>query len=82
MPSTRCRRRIRSAKKAARPELKGHEGWQGGNWQELFDTSHDAFVDNVQRVDYDTTSCEEFIEKFVVFVCFKVFVKNIFCYLC
>jgi len=64
MPSTRCRRRIRSAKKAARPELKGTEGWQGGNWQELFDTSHDAFVDNVQRVDYNTTSCEEFIEKY------------------
>jgi len=64
MPSTRCRRRIRSAKKAARPELKGVEGWMGGNFQENFNTNHDSFVDNVQRVDYLTTSCEEFIEKY------------------
>ena len=63
MSSHKARKRIRVAKKAARPELKGEEGWSGCRYQEWFNTSLSSVKDNVERIDYLTMSHEEFIEK-------------------
>lgn len=63
MSTHKSRKRIRVAKKAARPELKGEEGWSGSKYQEWFDTSHSTVKDNVERINYQTVTCEEFIEK-------------------
>lgn len=63
MSSHKSRKRIRIAKKAARPELKGDEGWQGFAYDKWFDLSHETVKDNVPRVDYLKCSHEEFVEK-------------------
>ena len=63
MSSHKSRKRIRAAKKAARPELKGEDGWCEHNYHKWFDTSLSTVKDNVERIDYLTTTCEEFIEK-------------------
>lgn len=63
MSSHRARKRIRTAKKAARPELKGEQNWRANSYQEWFDVSHETVKDNVERIDCLTTSCEEFVAK-------------------
>ena len=62
MSNHKSRKRIRSAKKAARPELKGESGWRGFHYQEWFDTSTPVH-DTVPRIDYEKVSPEEFINK-------------------
>uniref|UniRef100_H2ZH55 JmjC domain-containing protein n=1 Tax=Ciona savignyi TaxID=51511 RepID=H2ZH55_CIOSA len=57
MSDHKSRKRIRAAKKAARPELKGEDGWRGHKYQEWFDTSISAVSDNVLRVDAEKLSC-------------------------
>nr|CAB3257786.1 bifunctional arginine demethylase and lysyl-hydroxylase JMJD6-A [Phallusia mammillata] len=64
MSSHKSRKRIRIAKKAARPELKGEEGWLGGGYNKWFDLSHQTVKDNVERIDYLQVSHEEFVEKY------------------
>lgn len=63
MSSHKSRKRIRIAKKAARPELKGEDGWQGAAYQKWFDLSHESVKDNVERADCLSMSHEEFIKK-------------------
>lgn len=64
MSTKRSRKRIRSAKRSARPELKGEEGWRGFRYQDNFNTSVDSFTDNAIRIDYRTVSHEEFVDKY------------------
>jgi len=63
MSNHKSRKRIRSAKKAARPELKGESGWRGFHYQEWFDTVA-PINDTVPRIDYDQVSQEEFVNKY------------------
>ncbi|XP_071852994.1 bifunctional arginine demethylase and lysyl-hydroxylase JMJD6-like [Apostichopus japonicus] len=61
----RTRRAVLEAKKSARPELKTAEEWVRFNYHETFDEHSFASVnDNVERIDANKCSEEEFIEKF------------------
>ena len=62
MSLKRYKKRLHSAKKAARSELKG-DGWTKHNYYDWFDTSFNSIKDNVERIDCRKVSCEEFIEK-------------------
>nr|XP_002127949.1 bifunctional arginine demethylase and lysyl-hydroxylase JMJD6-A [Ciona intestinalis] len=64
MSNHKSRKRIRAAKKAARPELKGEEGWSGLKYQQWFDVSFSTVRDNVERVDVGKLSCADFIEQY------------------
>ncbi|XP_046859328.1 bifunctional arginine demethylase and lysyl-hydroxylase JMJD6-like isoform X2 [Xenia sp. Carnegie-2017] len=61
--SSKTRSRIQEAKESARPELKPDD-WTKQNYNETFDLSLDSFIDNVPRIEYHKTSCQEFIEKY------------------
>jgi len=63
MSSHKSRKRIRLAKKAARPELKGEDVWQGVAYHKWFDVSPDSVKDNVERIDFLHISHEDFIKK-------------------
>ncbi|XP_077978410.1 bifunctional arginine demethylase and lysyl-hydroxylase JMJD6-like [Glandiceps talaboti] len=60
----RARKRIREAKKIARPELKERQDWYKLNYHKLLDLSPDAVPDHVERVDATKFSTEEFIEQY------------------
>ncbi|KAK3102190.1 hypothetical protein FSP39_009492 [Pinctada imbricata] len=61
----RAIKRVREAQSKARPEL-GHDknGWHYFDYARTFDTSHRAVKDNVERVDVERVSHQEFIEKY------------------
>nr|CAG4638472.1 EOG090X06UY [Cyclestheria hislopi] len=59
----RAKKRIREAKKKARPELNSSASWTEQNYHKNFQNFLD-FKDNVERIHVDEVSCEEFIEKF------------------
>ncbi|XP_002734916.1 bifunctional arginine demethylase and lysyl-hydroxylase JMJD6-like [Saccoglossus kowalevskii] len=60
----RTRKRVREAKKAARPELKDKYDWYKLNYYKVFDLSCDSVPDKVERVDATKTTKEEFIEQY------------------
>ncbi|XP_059078290.1 bifunctional arginine demethylase and lysyl-hydroxylase JMJD6-like isoform X4 [Tigriopus californicus] len=62
--SRRARKRIRDAKKKARPELKTREMWVERNYARTFDLSWSHVPDTLARVDVKRVSPQEFIEKF------------------
>lgn len=64
MSTHKARKRIRTAKKDARPELKGHEGWHKKNYYYNFNLSHATVNDNVERIDAEAVSKEDFIERY------------------
>ncbi|EDV28609.1 uncharacterized protein TRIADDRAFT_49617 [Trichoplax adhaerens] len=60
----RTRKRIRQAKKKARPELKGSYGWKKFNYAKTMDLSLNSVRDNVERVDVRSITHQEFIRQF------------------
>uniref|UniRef100_UPI00358F7179 bifunctional arginine demethylase and lysyl-hydroxylase JMJD6 isoform X2 n=1 Tax=Myxine glutinosa TaxID=7769 RepID=UPI00358F7179 len=60
----RSRKRIKEAKANARPELQDELAWTRHDYLDKFDLSFSTVKDNVERVDTDQTSVEEFIEKY------------------
>nr|CAG4651851.1 EOG090X06UY [Triops cancriformis] len=60
----RARKRIREAKKKARPELNSRGLWTQQEYAKHFDPSMDPELDNVDRIHIKETSIEEFIEKY------------------
>ncbi|KAH9507405.1 jumonji domain-containing protein 6 [Bulinus truncatus] len=61
----RAHKRIREAKLKARPELyKETNGWYAHNYSETFDLSKEIVRDNVERVDANQISVEEFQDKY------------------
>ncbi len=60
----RARKRIREAKKKARPELKTKEMWYEKKYFENFDLRWESVNDTVERIDVGGVSPEEFIEKY------------------
>ncbi|XP_042884366.1 bifunctional arginine demethylase and lysyl-hydroxylase PSR-like [Penaeus japonicus] len=61
----RCRKRVREAKKKARPELCLEKGvWTKHDYKNKFDCSIDIVPDTVERIHTNEVPTEEFIERF------------------
>ncbi|XP_071532082.1 bifunctional arginine demethylase and lysyl-hydroxylase JMJD6 [Panulirus ornatus] len=61
----RCRKRVREAKKKARPELCVEKGaWTKLDYKAKFDCSVDKVKDTAERIHVDDVSTEEFIERY------------------
>ncbi|XP_068704492.1 bifunctional arginine demethylase and lysyl-hydroxylase JMJD6-like [Montipora capricornis] len=61
---SKTQRRVEVAKRKARPELKGTDGWTKLNYVQEFDTSFGSVKDNVPRQDCNKISKSEFVERF------------------
>ncbi|XP_037801178.1 bifunctional arginine demethylase and lysyl-hydroxylase PSR-like [Penaeus monodon] len=61
----RCRKRVREAKKKARPELCLEKGvWTKHDYKNKFDCSIDIVPDTVERIHANEVPIEEFIERY------------------
>lgn len=64
MSTHRARKRIREAKRKARPELATSDMWSAKDYRHSFDLSFDKVNDTLERINQDQVSEEEFIRRF------------------
>ena len=64
MSTHRARKRIREAKRKARPELATSDMWTAKDYCHSFDTSYEKVNDTLERINQDQVSEEEFIRRF------------------
>ena len=61
----RARKRIREAKRKARPELATSDMWVAKDYLHSFDLSYDKVNDTLERINQDRVSEEEFIRRYL-----------------
>jgi len=64
MSTHRCRKRIREAKKKARPELSTAQLWVDKDYKNTFDTDWRKVNDTLHRIDVNQVGEKEFIDRF------------------
>ena len=64
MSTHRARKRIREAKRKARPELATSDMWSAKDYRHSFDLSFDKVNDTLERINQDQVSEEEFIRRY------------------
>lgn len=64
MSTHRARKRIREAKRKARPELATSDMWTAKDYCHNFDLSYDKVNDTLERINQDQVSEEEFIKRY------------------
>ena len=63
MSTHRARKRIREAKRKARPELATSDMWVAKDFLSRFDLTYDKVNDTLERIDQDEVSEQEFIRR-------------------
>ena len=63
MSTHRARKRIREAKRKARPELASSDMWVAKDYHNRFDLSYDKVNDTLERINSNDVSEEEFIRR-------------------
>ena len=63
MSTHRARKRIREAKRKARPELASSDMWVAKDYKQTFDLSFNKVNDTLERIHNDEVSEEEFIRR-------------------
>ena len=64
MSTHRARKRIREAKRKARPELATSDMWVAKDFLNNFDLSYEKVNDTLERINQDEVSEDEFIKRF------------------
>ena len=64
MSTHRARKRIREAKRKARPELATSDMWVAKDFLNNFDLSYEKVNDTLERINEDEVSEDEFIRRF------------------
>lgn len=65
MSTHRARKRIREAKRKARPELATSDMWVAKDFLNKFDLNYAKVDDTLERIDQDEVSEDEFIKRFI-----------------
>ena len=66
MSTHRARKRIREAKRKARPELATSDMWVAKDFLNNFDLSYEKVNDTLERINQDEVSEDEFIKRFTI----------------
>lgn len=66
MSTHRSRKRIRDAKRKARPELSSRDLWVGKGYAKTFDCSWENIKDGIERINESEVTPQQFIERYEI----------------